>query len=328
MTSDVRWGVLGCADIAIRRLIPAMHAAQGNSVVAIASRDRERAIAAARDLEIPRAYGAYAELLDDAEVDAVYIPLPNSLHAEWTVRSAEAGKHVLVEKPMAPTVAECERMVTAARSARVHLMEAFMYRFHPQHAFIRELIAAGTIGEVHMLRSTFCVRMQRPPTDIRFSPDLGGGALLDVGVYAIDAVRWLLDADPTTVSGALVLDAHGVDMSAAGVLSFADDVLASVACSFVANAGGSYEVVGTDGRITAHQAFTPRPHRPPLVTWGTGDSREFPPDVDQYRLMLEAYSVAVARGEPTPIAPDAGIGNIRVIDALRSGTLADHSPKM
>jgi xylose dehydrogenase (NAD/NADP) len=178
--SVLRWGVLGCANIALRRLIPAMHSATGNAVAAIGSRDIQRAQAAAHDLEIPHAFGSYSEVLDDPTVDAIYIPLPNSLHAEWTVRAAEAGKHVLVEKPMAPTVAECERMVAAARSANVRLMEAFMYRFHPQHAKVRELVAGGAIGEVRMLRSAFCVRMQRPPADIRFSPDLGGGALLDV----------------------------------------------------------------------------------------------------------------------------------------------------
>src|SRR5919204_5085709 len=217
MTSErvVRWGVLGCADIALRRLIPAMHSASGNAVVAIGSRDLERARVAASDLEIPHAYGSYAEVLEDPEVDAIYVPLPNSLHAEWTVRAAEAGKHILVEKPMAPTVSECNRMVAAAHDANVHLMEAFMYRFHPQHAKVRELLADGAIGEVRMLRSAFCVRMQRPPADIRFSPDLGGGALLDVGVYAIDAARWLVGADPLSVRGSVVLDEHGVDVSAA-----------------------------------------------------------------------------------------------------------------
>ena len=316
MTSDVRWGVLGCAEIAVRRLIPAMHAAQGNTVVAIGSRDLERAQATAHQLAIPHAYGSYAAVLEDPDVDAIYIPLPNSLHAEWTIRAAEAGKDVLVEKPMAPTVAECERMVAAAQAAGVRLMEAFMYRFHPQHALVRELIAAGAIGAVRMVRSAFCVRMQRPPTDIRFSPDLGGGSLLDVGVYAIDAVRWLLGADPTTVRGSLVLDAHGVDMSAAGILSFGDDVLATVTSSFVANGGGSYEVIGTDGTITVHQAFTHPPGRPPGVTWAD-QSREFPPDLDQYQLMLEAFAAAVQRNAPAPFAADAGVGNIRVIESLR-----------
>lgn len=311
----VRWGVLGCADIAIRRLIPAMKATPGNEVVAISSRDLSRAQAAATQLDISRAYGSYADVLLDDRVDAVYIPLPNSLHAEWTVKAAESGKHVLCEKPMAPTVVECQAMVQACRSAGVRFMEAFMYRFHPQHARVRALIADGAIGQPMLMRSSFCVRMRRPPEDIRFSSDLGGGALLDVGVYAIDAVRWLL-GDPVSVAGQLSLGAGGVDMSAAIALAFPEDVLANVTCSFIANGGGSYEVLGPEGKITVHQAFAQPPGIAPRVSW-TNAEELFEPDINQYALMLSAFSSSLQDDEPQPIPDDSGIGNIAIIESLR-----------
>ncbi len=308
--------MLGCADIAIRRLIPAIKATPGNEVVAISSRDLSRAQAAATQLDIPRAYGSYADVLLDDHVDAVYIPLPNSLHAEWTVKAAESGKHVLCEKPMAPTVAECQHMVEACRRAGVRFMEAFMYRFHPQHARVRTLIAEEAIGQPTLMRSSFCVRMRRPPEDIRFSPDLGGGALLDVGVYAIDAVRWLLGGDPVSVTGQLSLGTGGIDMSAAIDLAFPDDVLASVTCSFVANGGGSYEVLGPEGKITVQQAFAQPPSIAPRVSWTNGEEL-FEPDINQYELMLAAFSKSLLDDEPPPIPDDSGIGNIAIIESLR-----------
>jgi predicted dehydrogenase len=320
----VRWGVLGAADIAIRRLIPAIQSTPGNAVVAIASRDLARAQAVAANLSIERAYGSYTELLEDDRVDVVYNPLPNSLHAEWTIRAAEAGKHVLCEKPMAPTVAECEHMVSACQKAGVRLMEGFMYRFHPQHARVRELLAEGAIGDVRMMRSSFCVRMQRPPEDIRFAAAMGGGALLDVGVYAIDAVRMTLGADPLSTTGSISLGPSGIDLSAAAALSFADGVLASVTCSFVANGGGSYEVLGSAGKLTVHQPFAQPPGSPPRLTWDSPDGlREeaFPPDINQYVLMIEAFSAALRDGAPTPIPAKAGIGNIRVIETLLASPL-------
>jgi D-xylose 1-dehydrogenase (NADP+, D-xylono-1,5-lactone-forming) len=312
----VRWGVLGCADIAIRRLIPAMKATPGNEVVAISSRDLSRAQAAATQLDIPRAYGSYADVLLDDQVDVVYIPLPNSLHAEWTVKAAEAGKHVLCEKPMAPTVAECQHMVEACRRARVRFMEAFMYRFHPQHARVRALIAEGAIGQPMLMRSSFCVRMRRPTEDIRFSADLGGGALLDVGVYAIDAVRWMLGGDPLSVSGQLSLGTSDIDMSAAIALAFPEDVLATVSCSFVANGGGSYELFGPDGKITVQQAFAQPPGIAPRISWTNGEEL-FEPDINQYELMLAAFSSSLLNDEPPPISADNGIGNIAIIESLR-----------
>lgn len=318
----LRWGILSTADIAVRRVIPAMSAARRTAAVALASRTRDRAEAVGSALSIPRLYGRYEDLLDDPDVDAIYIPLPNTMHAEWTIRAAQAGKHVLCEKPMASRVEDCEAMVQACRAAGVHFMEAFMYRFHPQHVVVRDLIASGAIGTPAIIRSSFCVRMQRPPEDIRFSATLGGGSLLDVGVYAIDAARWLADAPVSSVSGAISAGASGVDMSAAGALAFENGILASVTCSFGAAGGGSYEVIGPLGKITAHTAFTQRPGVVPRVTCETVDGveeREFDTGINAYALMLEAFAESVLSGTPVPIPDDNGVGNVRVIRALLDG---------
>jgi xylose dehydrogenase (NAD/NADP) len=362
----LRWGILGAADIAIRRVIPAMHAARHTTPFALASRNAARAKDVAAQLGIPRAYGSYEDLLADPDVDAIYIPLPNTLHAEWTIRSAEAGKHVLCEKPLAASVAECEAMLAACHQAGVQLMEGFMYRFHPQHARVRAMVAAGLIGQPTLIRTTFCVRMQRPPDDIRFSPTLGGGSLLDVGVYALDAARWLAttapqpgpssaspaapaasplapaaspvapasppvapaspphplgrSADPLAISGHLALDAHGVDLSAAATLAFPDHLLAAVTCSFQAAGGGSYEILGPQGKISVHHAFAPPLNTPARITCTTPDGQQdetFPPNLNQYALMLEAFAEAILTNAPAPIPAQSGIGNIAIVEQLR-----------
>ena len=315
----LRWGVLSTADIAVRRLIPAMRDARGNEVVALASRGQDRADAVGSALGIPRTYGRYEDLLDDPEVDAVYVPLPNSLHAEWTIRAAEAGKHVLCEKPMAATVDDCRAMIEACQSAGVRFMEGFMYRFHPQHAYVRDLIASGAIGEPTLIRSAFCVRMQRPPEDIRFAVELGGGALFDIGVYAIDAARWLAGGRLTSAVGQVAYGASGVDASATASLAFDNGVIASASCSFVAAGGMTYEITGPLGKVTAQHAFTQAPGVEPVVMCATADGiidKTFPSNVNAYALMLEAYARAVIDNTAMPIPEDNGLTNIAVIRSL------------
>jgi D-xylose 1-dehydrogenase (NADP+, D-xylono-1,5-lactone-forming) len=318
----VRWGILGVADIARKRVVPAIAASATGEVVAIASRDAARAEAAARQLGIPRSYGAYADLLRDDAVDAVYIPLPNSLHAEWTVRAAEAGKHVLCEKPMARTVAECHAMVAACRRGGVLFMEGLMYRFHPQHARAQEILRSGLIGRPRIVRSSFTVRLGRPPTDIRFDPAVGGGALFDLGVYALDGVRFALGREPTAVTGRVPVDRErAVDLSAAAVLAFDDDVLAVISVSFEAAGGGEYEIIGTDGRVRVRPAYGQQPNVGSAVCWEAGErcgEERFPP-TDQHRLQADAFGRALQTGVPPAIADEAGIGNIAVIEALRRG---------
>jgi predicted dehydrogenase len=194
----VRWGVISTADIAVRKVVPGMLRAELCDVVAMASRSGERAEEAARTLGIPRAYGSYEALLDDPDVEAVYIPLPNHLHAEWTIRAAEAGKHVLCEKPLALTAAQAQGMVDACRGAGVLLTEAFMYRLHPQWVRVRELVEGGRLGELVAIQSAFTYR-NLDPADIRNVLDYGGGALMDIGCYPINLSRMLFRAEPSRV---------------------------------------------------------------------------------------------------------------------------------
>lgn len=315
----LRWGVLSTADIAVRRLIPAMREARGNEVVALASRTQAGAERVGSALDIPRRHGRYEDLLEDPEVDAVYVPLPNTLHAEWTIRAARAGKHVLCEKPMATTVEECRAMLDATRAAGVRFMEGFMYRFHPQHAYVRDLIASGAIGTPTIVRTALCVRMQRPPEDIRFATELGGGALFDVGVYAIDAARWLAGGAVTSAVGQVVYGESGTDTSATASIAFDNGVIASASCSFVAAGGSTYEVIGPLGKIAVQHAFTPSPTAVPVVRCETADGvreQTFPSTINPYVLMLEAYARAVLDNTPMPIPEDNGLTNIQVIRAL------------
>src|SRR5688500_11487316 len=205
----LRWGIVSTARIARERFVPGVRAASEGEVVAIASRDAGRAQAVATELRIPRAYATYEALLADPEVDAVYIGLPNGLHAEWTVRAAEAGKHVLCEKPAARRAADAQRMVEACGRAGVVLMEAFMYRLHPQHARVLELVRQGAIGDPVFVRASFCFAMsaeRRAAGDVRLQAGLEGGALMDVGCYALNAARYIFGAEPLAVSAQQRLD--------------------------------------------------------------------------------------------------------------------------
>jgi len=207
---SIRWGVLGVANIGVRTVIPAIQRAPNARLIAIASRTPARAEDAARRLGIPRAHGSYEALLADPEVEAVYIPLPNSLHREWTIRCAEAGKHVLCEKPLALTAREAEEMAAACRQHGVALMEAFMYRFHPRTERVGRLAADGALGDVRMVRAAFTFAVREPDLNIRFRRDLGGGALYDVGCYTINVSRMVLGEPELAFAAGRVGD-HGVD---------------------------------------------------------------------------------------------------------------------
>src|SRR5215510_5780357 len=205
MSERLRFGVLGCASIATRKVIPAITGSQRCEVVAIASRDAGRASAAAADLGVARHHGSYEDLLADPDVEAVYIPLPNHLHAAWTLRAAEAGKHVLCEKPLALDTAEVAEMIDGCWRAGVVLMEAFMYRVHPLWTRTYELVNAGSIGELQAIQAFFSYR-NLDPENIRNIAEYGGGALMDIGCYMINVARWLFAGEPSDVLGAVRFD--------------------------------------------------------------------------------------------------------------------------
>jgi xylose dehydrogenase (NAD/NADP) len=264
---------------------------------------------------------SYDELLADPSIDAVYIPLPNALHAEWTIRAARAGKHVLCEKPMATTVAECERMLAACQEHGVTFMEGLMWRLHPQHARVRQLLAEDAIGAVRLFRATFGFAMLNPSGNVRLVPELGGGALWDLGVYCVDSARFLLGREPRAATASVWVDPrYGVDTNAVATLEMGDGgVLAEISASFDATSGQRYELIGEKGRITCDDAFALGSGREVRITWPGGDET-FPP-IDQYRLEADAFAAAVQDGAPLPIPPDAGVGNVRAIRAMLDGKL-------
>ncbi|HET7627596.1 MAG TPA: Gfo/Idh/MocA family oxidoreductase [Bacillales bacterium] len=316
MTNQVHWGILGNAGIARKALIPAIQRADNAKLYAIASAS-SNVEQAAREYGAEQAYTNYEALLEDPEVDAVYIPLPNGLHAEWVKKAAAAGKHVLCEKPAALTAAEAADMVTACERSHVLFMEAFMYRFHPQHEKVRALIAEGAIGEVRTMRSRFSFTLNDAANNIRTNPELGGGALYDVGCYCIHASRYMLGSEPTHVYAQARIDGRfGVDMTTSGLLTFANGVQAAFDCSFEAPDEEFYEVVGSEGRI-----YVERPFRPDKTDDGNGrivvNGETHVIEGDAYKAQVEHFSRCVLE-QTEPVHPGAEtVRNMQVIDACR-----------
>ena len=255
MNQALRWGLLGTAHIN-RRVIPAMRAARRSMVTAVGSRDASRARHYARDWNIPVAHGSYDALLHDRGVDAVYIPLPNSLHVEWTLRALDAGKHVLCEKPLALVPEDIERVAAVGRARALVVAEAFMFRHEPLIARVVELVQDGEIGAITNLSAGFTYLQNRSP-DVRLDASLGGGSLWDIGCYAVSAVRLVAGAEPSSVFGFATMTAAGVDESFAGLLQFAGGVVATVHSSFRAPYRTWLEVAGDQGELSVAHPFKP-----------------------------------------------------------------------
>jgi predicted dehydrogenase len=301
--------------------IPGVRASQLAEVTAIASRDGERAANVAAELEIPRAHGSYEALLEDPDVDAVYISLPNSLHAEWTIAAAQAGKHVLCEKPIAARAAEAERMSAACRQAGVILMEAFMWRHHPQHARVRELIDGGTIGEPNFVRSSFTYLinpMVESHRNVRLQAELEGGSLMDVGCYGVNAARWAFQTEPVVATGQQALDSDAyVDIAFVGALRFSGDRLAAIDSSFARPSTNSYTIEGPDGSIRVDRAFRPDDDPGHIIIQRPGKADqliEVPPS-NQFANEADHFARSVWAGELLPPAED-GVAQARVVEAL------------
>jgi predicted dehydrogenase len=318
----VRWGILSTANIGVRKVIPATQKAERCEVVAIASRDGERAARTAAQLGIPRAHEGYDSLLSDPEVDAVYIPLPNSEHAAWTIAAARAGRHVLCEKPLAMTAAEAEEMVRACSNEGVLLMEAFMYRLHPSWEAVRDLVASGRIGRLRAVQSWFSY-FNDDPGNIRNVPELGGGALYDIGCYCINLSRMLFGGEPTGIEASVTRDATDTDVLTSAILAFDDDV-GVFTCSTRAEPDQRVHIYGTEGRISIGIPFNIPPDRPAVITVTAGGDPPVSPDsetltfaaVDMYTIQAERFANAALDGRPLPIPPEDAIGNLRVIDAI------------
>ncbi|WP_374717219.1 Gfo/Idh/MocA family protein [Geobacillus thermodenitrificans] len=321
MKRSVRFGIISTAAIAKDVMIPAIRRTDCAEVVAIAS-GSGKAKQAARELGIPKAYDRYEQLLDDPDVDAVYIPLPNSLHAEWTIKAAKKKKHVLCEKPAALCEEDVRRMIEACEENSVLLMEAFMYQFHPQHERVKQLLAAGEIGEVKYMRTHFSFYLQDRETNIRMNAELGGGSLFDVGCYCVHSTRYILDAEPMELFVQSHFDPHrSVDVTANGWMKMENGVFAQFACSFDLFFQNEYEVVGTNGKIVVSRAYRldmdGGEGRVTIVT-ANDDQREETVLGDQYALQIEHFSRAILEGAPLLYSPERMIKQARALDACRA----------
>ncbi len=310
----VRWGILSTARIA-ERVVEGCTLAPNASLVAVASRDGERARAYADEQLIERAYGSYEALLADPEIDAVYIPLPNSMHVPWTLRALEAGKHVLCEKPLARDPVQVEVAFDAAERAGRLLMEAFMWRFHPQTEVLASLVHERQIGELRYLRAAFGFALP-DPGNVRWDASLEGGALMDVGCYCVSAFRLLCDGEPERVSGELAEGGDGVDARFAGVLRFAGDVLATFDCGMDVDRRYGIEVVGSEATLWVPNPWQ-APHPAIVMTRSGGEAETLRPEaVQPYARQVEEFSAAVLGGPPPRLGRADALGQARAIQAL------------
>ena len=315
--TKLRWGVISTSNIGRAAVNPAIQASANGELRAVASREEDRAREFAEKWDIAGHYGSYEALLDDGSIDAVYIPLPNSLHREWTIRAAEKGKHVLCEKPLAMSAAECLEMKSAAEANGVKLMEAFMYRFHPRTDKVVEMVRGGVVGDLKLITSAFTFRLKNPD-NIRLKPELGGGSLMDVGCYCVNVSRTIAGAEPVDVQAVAHQGSSGVDEQMVGTLRFEDGVLAQFDCALTMERRESYQVAGTDAYLTVPAAFLPgtddvviQEHR------GRGETLEHPvAGDDEYRLMVEHFADSVLNDRPLRYTAEEAARNLGVIEAL------------
>ena len=309
----LRWGLLSTARIN-RRLMPAIRAAGRAELVAVASRSQSSADAFAAQWEIPRAYGRYQALLESPDVDVVYIPLPNSLHAEWTIRAAAAGKHVLCEKPLALNVAECDQIIAAAEANGVVVAEAVMYLHHPLLHQARELVREGAVGELRLVRGAFSFSLDRP-ADVRWRPELGGGSLWDVGSYPVSFIRWMA-GEPEQVFGWQTLAESGVDYNFAGLLRFGDGVLGAFDCGFRHQFRAEAEVVGSEGVLRVERPYTMTAESRIVIRRGDDEEVVKLPAVDAYHCEVESLTAAALDGTPLPAPLTSSRANVATLAAL------------
>lgn len=330
--NELRWGVLSTADIGRTKVIPAIQKARRSRVVAIASREAALAQQVAAELSVERAHGSYEALLADEGVNAVYIPLPNHLHREWTLRAIAAGKNVLCEKPLAMTSADAEEMVAAAESAGVTLMEAFMYRLHPSWIAVREIVASGRIGRLAAVQSWYSY-FNDDPRNIRNIVEAGGGALYDIGCYNVNLSRMLFGGEPTRVQSSVVRDPlTSVDVLTSAILDFPEGQ-ATFTCSTRTETDQRVHVYGTSGRISVGIPFNVPPDRRTYVHVTSGGNPPVAPatetielpTADPYTAEAETFAALVLDGAPAPFPISDAVANLRVIEQIFAQERAEPS---
>jgi predicted dehydrogenase len=318
MPDKVRLGILSTAHIGSGRVIPALRHCRNLEVTAVASRSLERAQAFAKEMDIPKAYGSYDELLADPNVDAIYNPLPNSLHAEWSIKCAEAGKPCLCEKPLASDAAEAQTMVDAFAKRNLLFAEAFMYRFHPQTQQVKQMVETGVIGDLREMYAAFSFVIQSED-NIRLSKPLAGGSLMDVGCYCVNVMRLMTGVEPDDVKAiARVGQQSGVDEALSGVLSFPSGALGHFDSSLRLQFTHTYELRGTKGRILVEQAFVVPPDRDTVICcWrGSGYEEIRVPPANSYTLMGEDFADALLNSRPPKYLPQDAVRNMQALDRL------------
>jgi xylose dehydrogenase (NAD/NADP) len=310
----LRWGLLSTARIN-RAVIPPIRASLQSELKAVASRDVVKAKDYAREWQIPHAYGSYEELLADENIDAIYNPLPNHLHAEWSIRAAEAGKHVLCEKPLALSLDEIDQMMAAAKQHNVIITEAFMYKHHPQTLKVLELIKQDAIGDLLLIKGAFTFNLDRPD-DVRWVPEWGGGSIWDVGCYPISFARLVANADPVEVFGWQVSGSTGIDVVFSGQLRFTSGLLAQFDCGFRAPFRTAIEIVGTKGAIELKSPFKPAGGEWIKIKRGDSVDKLRSPEYELYRGEIEDMEHAALDRDAPRISLENSRGNVATILAL------------
>ncbi len=310
---SIKWGVLGYARIARLFVIPAIQRSTNSEFYAIASRDKEKLEKCQADFGCKKTYSSYDELLDDPEVQAVYIPLPNSLHKEWTIKAARKGKHILCEKPMALNAAECLEMVEESKKNNVVLMEAFMYRYTDRIRKVREIIDSGVIGDVKYINSTFRFFLNRE-NDVRMVQELGGGSLYDVGCYPLNFVGMVTGSVPVSVSAEFVKQ-DGVDVIFSALLRYGNGTIASINCGFNAFGKQFSEIIGTKGIVEVPLTFSNDAGFITVISH-EGKREVEVLESDRYQLEIEDFSDAVLHNRKPLFSLDETVRNMRILDDL------------
>ncbi len=322
MSKKIRWGILGAANIAVKKVIPAMQAAENCEIVAIASRDFEKAKRIANDLTIPKFYGSYDELLADSEIDAVYIPLPNHLHLEWTTKAANAGKHVLCEKPLGMNAAEVVEMIAVRDKTGVKIQEAFMVRTHPAWVAVRDLVKSGRIGDVKAITMFFSYS-NFDKANIRNKLEAGGGALMDIGCYCVNLSRFIFDDEPGRVSSLITRDSEtGIDKLTSAMLDFPHGH-ATFTCSTQLVPYQRMQILGAKGRIEIEIPVNSPTDTPTRIFiddgsdfYGKGiETIEFAA-ANQFTIQGELFSKAILENSNQTISLEDSLKNMRAIDAV------------
>lgn len=314
MAQKIRWGFLSTANIT-KALIEPLRTSKRNSLLAIASRDQSRAGAFGKKYKIPRAYGSYEDLLNDPDVDVIYNPLPNHLHAEWTVKAVKAGKNVLCEKPLALSVEEVDSISNAAGEHGKVVAEALMYRSHASTKYVREIIQDGKLGEVRLVRGSFTYSGTKPG-DFRLSPEMGGGALWDIGIYPLSYTRFVLDNDPMEAFGWQTLGSTGVDESFVAQLKFPGNTYLQMDCSTVCPYHVFMEIVGTEAALVVPQPFNPTPKENLYLT-RKGKHEMIPvKGTGTYVGEVEAMADSILEGAPPAVTLEDSRKTIFIIQQL------------